>query len=1058
VTGRLRFVSAGAGSGKTYRLTELLHEALASGGVRAEGVLATTFTNRAATELRERARAFLVQRGDHARAVAIGAARIGTVNAVCGALLARFAFEAGLPTEQRVLDEARAARLLDEAIDATVQGRELSALLKVARRLSLDEQDRDGKVPWRKGLSEIVNAARANAVDAGTLRGFGTLNADALLAHFPPPDAAEADARLVQVLDDVVPVADALLKAKHQKNTADYLELLQAARRDLADGSLTWAGWNRLANADGSAALREHAAAMRQAAAAYERHPRLHADLREYLKRLFALAADALETYAQAKRRLGAVDFTDQERLLLDVLDHPFVAETLADELDLVLVDEFQDTSPIQLALFLKLAALSRQSVWVGDVKQAIYGFRGSDAALMRAVLQVLPVLGGTKGVLGQSRRSRPALVHFVNELFAHRLEGIAPGEVKLEPVRDEIDGTPAVMEWRLEGRNAELRHAALAEGIRRLVEQGFRIVDRDTKRERPVRFGDLAVLARANDTVGQIAQALTAVGIPSTTEQAGLLATPECVLALACLRRLNDDGDTLSSAEIVSLADCADPEQWLADRLRWQAQGLPDRAWKEESADGFDAHPVLRAVKGLRTEAPVLAPREAVQQVIARCGLARRVVQWQREADRARVRLANLERLVTLAQQYEDECVAGGDAASLSGLLLWLDELAAAGQDTMLLPGIDAVAVLTHHGAKGLEWPVVVLCDLASDVKTRLWGTEVRSEESFDASRPLHRRVVRHWPWPFGAQKKVPLADTIANSAAGLAAQAEALEEHKRLLYVSTTRARDVLVFALPAGKVDGEWMGCVELGAVLQRAGDDAIVLEGGDRVPFARWALEAPAQVETPVQPSAELTWFADDLDAPPRLPLRLNASAAEAVEVRLAESVTLGRRIDTAAAVDRGRLGDAIHACIAAHLAMPDRPLESDEVSAILERMGVAEGIEAPALHGQLEAIRHWVAQRWPGSQAIVELPVQQVTAEGQYLVGRADLVLRTATGWVLMDHKSAPVGSAQWESLAQSHGGQLAAYREALQAGSGLPVEEMWLVLPVAGAALRLEAA
>jgi ATP-dependent exoDNAse (exonuclease V) beta subunit len=178
----------------------------------------------------------------------------------------------------------------------------------------------------------------------------------------------------------------------------------------------------------------------------------------------------------------------------------------------------------------------------------------------------------------------------------------------------------------------------------------------------------------------------------------------------------------------------------------------------------------------------------------------------------------------------------------------------------------------------------------------------------------------------------------------------------------------------------------------------------------------------------------------------------------VEVRVAESVSLGRRIDTRAAVDRGRLGDAIHACIAAHLAMPDRPLEPDEVRAILERMEVAKGVDADALHGQLGAIRDWIGKRWPDAQAMVELPVQQVTADGQHLVGRADLVLRTAIGWVLIDHKSAPGGAAQWDSLAQSYGGQLAAYRDALQAGSGLPVEETWLVLPVAGVALRVECA
>ncbi|NWG73494.1 MAG: PD-(D/E)XK nuclease family protein, partial [Rubrivivax sp.] len=333
-----------------------------------------------------------------------------------------------------------------------------------------------------------------------------------------------------------------------------------------------------------------------------------------------------------------------------------------------------------------------------------------------------------------------------------------------------------------------------------------------------------------------------------------------------------------------------------------------------------------------------------------------------------------------------------------------------------------------------------------------------VRSEEAFDAARPLHRRFIRHWPWPFGAQKKVPLDDTIAGSDAGRAAEAEAVEEHKRLLYVSTTRARDVLVFALPAGKAEGGWMGCVGLDEVLPSAGADSLVLASGERVPFVRWALAVPEGFEAQEQQAPDLCWFTDDLDAPPRMPLRLNPSAAAAVQVRVAESVPLGQRIDTRAAVDRGRLGDAIHACVAAHLARPDRPLEPREVRAILERMQVAEGLDAQALHGQLEAIRHWIAQRWPGARAMVELPLQHVTADGRHLVGRADLVLRTATGWVLIDHKSAPVGAAQWDGLAQSHGGQLAAYRDALQAGSGLAVEEMWLVLPVAGAALRVECA
>ena len=124
----------------------------------------------------------------------------------------------------------------------------------------------------------------------------------------------------------------------------------------------------------------------------------LQQDIQDYLSQIFALCADALAIYAERKRELGVLDFTDQEHLLLKVLDHDNVASVLKDELDLLMVDEFQDTSPIQLALFIKLAQFAKSISWVGDIKQAIYGFRGSDTALMEAILQGTSGNGRRKG------------------------------------------------------------------------------------------------------------------------------------------------------------------------------------------------------------------------------------------------------------------------------------------------------------------------------------------------------------------------------------------------------------------------------------------------------------------------------------------------------------------------------------------------------------------------------------------------------------------------------------------------------------------------------------
>src|SRR5204862_4090544 len=128
-------------------------------------------------------------------------------------------------------------------------------------------------------------------------------------------------------------------------------------------------------------------------------------------------------------------DFVDQEALALELLRREDVRAALQGQLDLVLVDEFQDTSPLQLAIFLELASLARQSVWVGDQKQAIYGFRGTDPALMDAVIESLTaistdpelVLAAVEAVgkhakletLSVSYRSRPELVHLTSDVFA---------------------------------------------------------------------------------------------------------------------------------------------------------------------------------------------------------------------------------------------------------------------------------------------------------------------------------------------------------------------------------------------------------------------------------------------------------------------------------------------------------------------------------------------------------------------------------------------------------------------------------------------------------------
>src|SRR5690606_31110967 len=130
---------------------------------------------------------------------------------------------------------------------------------------------------------------------------------------------------------------------------------------------------------------------------------------------------------------------------------------------------------------------------------------------------------------------------------------------------------------------------------------------DPETNTPRPVRFGDIAVLAATNANVEEAARALRAAHVPMKMTLSGLLTVPEICLAKACLRRLNDATDTLASAEIISMAECVEPEVWLADRLRWLEASADGYAW------GEDTHPILAKLKTLRTQIGTQSPVETV-------------------------------------------------------------------------------------------------------------------------------------------------------------------------------------------------------------------------------------------------------------------------------------------------------------------------------------------------------------------------------------------------------------------------------------------------------------
>lgn len=1042
----IRFISAGAGSGKTYRLTEILSERLtdAAEPARPEAVIATTFTRKAAGELVDRVRQRLIANQEYRLANSMGQTLIGTVNSVCGQLLVRYAFEAGLSPQLEVLAEAEQPVLFGQALEQAMTRDDIREMNALAQRLGLTE--------WQQEIRKVVDLARANDISAVDLESHAQQSLDELMAYFPAPVEEDLDAALDAALRTAIDEIEG--NEDSTKGTQTYLRLLKSKSHRMGQGGLTWSDWVKLGNEQPTKRSQPSAQPVRDIAARFEQHPGLHADIRDWTQRLFALAARALTTYQRFKTERGLMDFVDQEHQVLRLLDLPEVAESIAQELDLLLVDEFQDTSPIQLALFLKLAALAKECIWVGDIKQAIYGFRGTDPDLMNAVIATLEGEGIPTDILPFSWRSRPPLVEFINALFVPAFSSyLNEAQVKLTPRRDEVLAHPPLRFWQLEGSNEDKRATDLAEGVVNLLVQGLEIVDKQTGQPRPLLPGDIAILSRMNDKAVKYAAALTDRGIAVTLEQPGLLALPEIHLALACLRRLADAGNTLASAEIIALKTTQAPEAWLESRLEYLAEGHGSRNW---GVDGSFQEPALVALEAMRPRLQFLSPSEVLDEALVAGDVRRDAKAWGPTRGRTSQRLANLETLRGLAADYEEYCHAQRISATVAGFLLWLYDLADEKLDKKGMDGqMDAVRVLTHHGAKGLEWPVVITADLETGMRGGLWGLSVLSDnDSIDIQAPLANRRLRYWPWPFAGMKKgIEVANRIDESPAGQADRQKQTAEAIRLLYVSFTRARDYLILPLQAKAKTRPWLDT--LGADWLSPQEDALALPDGQVVPCKLDVLQGPQEL-MPVEPDPEQIWFPTPVTTTVKLPAHLSPSMLPA-----AASATIGRQLEVGPRLplqgnpDTEILGKALHNIFAAELIVPNHADRVSMVAGVLENNALSAHVDVDDVLACAARFQQCLNENFKPIRIHCEWPVTMVQENGQRMNGWIDVLIETEEGWIIIDHKSFPGRRSEWEQKALSYSGQLEAYRQAVVRATDRPVVSQWIHYSIGGALIEV---
>ncbi len=1040
----IRAIVASAGAGKTTAIVGAIAAEVITRDP--EKILATTFTVKAADELIERSRAKLFKDGRAKEASRLLGARFGTVNSVCGQLVADYALSLGRSPRSKVLSETAAHRAFAMASDIAI-GAHAANLNTLSERFGdLEPKRGDAEAfDWRTDVRKIIGLARTNGIEAGALDACAQRSVESFTALLPRgvASASQLDTALLDAVSAAVQDLPETLSATAKSSAETLRKSLSALQKGHV---LNWPDWVRLskikcAKKDGPNLVASMGSVMEVAVRQAE-HPRLREDCEAFIRGIFACAAEALESYQLFKSQRGLLDFVDQEALALQVLGDPACAQDIGERVSRVFVDEFQDSSPLQIAVFSKLAQIVEASTWVGDPKQAIYGFRAADCDLAMAAFRgVRANTGGSGEVLSKSYRSRRQIVEFVNAVFepAMRRMALDPDEHKFSdaPRGDAGIAGDALNVWWLEGK-LELQFAALAQRVKRMLDiDGRWSVGEGENATRPARAGDVALLCRSSADIERAAAAFAAAGVKVAVERKGLIQTLHVQLVLAAFRYLTDPSDTLALAELARfLTDDATSSQWL------------DVAIALDNAARVEVVPLAAQIDSLRETAAGLTMPEALDAIITLSQIRSRLEAW----GDFEMRLEDIEALRGNAQQFEDSCKGSGVPATFSGFLLFATR-EQPGRPPSL--GQDAVKIMTYHAAKGLEWPIVIMSGLTKESRPRIFEAVGETDGQLDWQAPLEGRWIRYWPWPYGAQKiGVGLDERAGQSELGCIAADKARDEDARLAYVGMTRARDHLIFAPPATGELGWFLTLADNPEHLVLPKDPGSIMAGG--TPFTAQVEFLTASGDATEPAPRRATYSAPPRVSVPRLPLMRRPSSETAMDCyEIIERIDLGPRLPLLGRPDMQLLGEAFHAILAVdekYESHEDRINRADE---ILRRWAVVGLAPQDAV---IACDRLWshLDVAWSDAGIVREVPVT-AAIDDQVVSGRIDMLVQSPEEFAIVDHKSFPGSRDHWDAKACAYGAQLGMYSRAVATASGRSCAGLYIHMPIVGALLRVAA-
>ena len=1057
------FITAGAGSGKTYRITTDVAKMVNDKNIKLkpDQVIMTTFTKAAAQELREKAKKELVNLGLHDEAQQMEHALIGTVHSVANSFLTKYWYLLGITPDAAAMDEDEVSVYRDHSLKGLLSKEEHAFLFNYAETHEVDYSWTDHKSGinyefWKKDLCQVLDYIKWydikwNYESEEQLKEL--LKTTQSIIDCLQPRPAESFKNVLtedfyKEVDDFFGLKNGDLTDK-QKATKDFYYSLKNYSEVSPELEDTFLKHKKLEITSQKVKYKLDGPATQKvinyivgATRFTTENSKMH---KEYAKIIFALAGRWQKEYRKYKDEHHLIDFNDMEELFLKLLGMDEVKQDIQSRFKWLYVDEFQDSNPMQVRIFDALSKLLN-TVYVGDKKQAIYGFRGSDTELTTAVEKSI----SDKDPLKHSYRSVKDLVNFSNKLFSKIFKNLPPREVELTMPKEEDKGNRDIVKNPLRLWPYE-KDEDLALQIQQLI-----------LRE-DIKPCDIAVLAKTNANLDNLADELRKLKVPVCREASNIKDSRTGRLLKALLTLVNSQSNQLARAEVAYLTS---PDYNITKIIEHRLDHLADK--KATTTNYLNEISFLKRLNQLlqfRSDEQAeystnlmgyQSISALVESLVIELDLYALVQSWEN----ALTEEANLQAFIELARKYEDVSTKLAKPATVTGFIDFFTN-----QQQKGALNDDGVRLFTYHKSKGLEWKVVILMSLDDDAANEtdiamlsMLGCHYHRIEEPKPGKfypPMTISLVRNI---YGTSNEVksaitarlkehPLWNTICN---------HEIAEAARLLYVGVTRARNILILA-PIKKdsvLNLNWFRSVGIKEMNLQYNSQTEMDPLKIGITFNVETIDKDNLKEWPEQKLNKVHQLAQD-PAPLDNVLFIAPSKAgktphDIVPINKKES-RMEVHYNTKGDED-ALMGDFIHQVFCCC----DDGITEEQITKLRDSYGFTDK-NMPKPKCLLDSWKYLIetleSRYGKAVKRHHEKPFRHLDENGHIVSGYIDLIWETEDGYVIVDYKTCPgaydqVFTTKNEHYVGCHGDQLDCYQRALEAEGRKPVIARVIYYPV----------